>query len=253
MQGGRLEHGKRSPSPCESPRPGVVGADRCALVQVDVAVPGWMQEMEQSEAPVRSMEAPVPLTSVRLVYPLTDTETGQTRDVIVTKLVNTAFFHSKETGRAFWKRVIPGLNVVVPWPKVPAAEKKDYDCDTLRLDVETRTFVPTLLRPPMPESVIDELRNKYSKFRTRHDPEYIEAKMQEDREVEEQKKRIAEMRTPLKEIHRRERKLKKAKGKGRLTPEMLEHLGKAMAQKKQLVMDPAASSISSIEGATLAA
>jgi large subunit ribosomal protein L24 len=149
--------------------------------------------------------------------------------------------------------MIPGLNVVVPWPKLPEAERKDHDCDTLRIDVETRTFVPTLLRPPMPESVIDELRNKYSKFRTRHDPEFIEAKMREDREAEEQKKRIAEMRTPLKEIHRRERKLKKAKGKGKLTPEMLEHLGKTIAQKKQLVVGPAASSTSSIEGATLAA
>jgi large subunit ribosomal protein L24 len=225
----------------------------CVLVQVDVAVPEWMQKMEQSDVPVRSMEAPVPLASVRLVYPLTDTETGETRDVIVKKLVNTAIFHSKALGRAFWKRTIPGLNVVVPWPKLPEAEKKDYDCDTLRLDVETRTFVPTLLRPPMPESIIDELRNKYSKFRTRHDPEYIEAKMQEDREAEEQKKRIAEMRTPLKDVHRRERKLKKAKGKGKLTPEMLEHLGKTIAQNKQLVVDPAASSTSSIEGATLAA
>jgi hypothetical protein len=148
----------------------------CVLVQVDVAVPEWMQKMEQSDVPVRSMEAPVPLASVRLVYPLTDTETGETRDVIVKKLVNTAIFHSKALGRAFWKRMIPGLNVVVPWPKLPEAEKKDHDCDTLRLDVETRTFVPTLLRPPMPESIIDELRNKYSKFRTRHDPEYIEAR-----------------------------------------------------------------------------
>jgi large subunit ribosomal protein L24 len=225
----------------------------CVLVQVDVAVPEWMQKMEQSDVPVRSMEAPVPLASVRLVYPLTDTETGETRDVIVKKLVNTAFFHSKALGRAFWKRMIPGLNVVVPWPKLPEAEKKDHDCDTLRLDVETRTFVPTLLRPPMPESIIDELRNKYSKFRTRHDPEYIEAKMQEDREAEEQKKRVAEVRTPLKDVHRRERKLKKAKGKGKLTPEMLEHLGKTIAQNKQLVVEPAASSTSSIEGATLAA
>jgi len=220
------------------------------LLQVDVAVPQWMLEHEkEDQRPVRNVEGPVSLTSVRLVFPLTDTESGETRDVIVKKLVNTAFFHSKETGRTHWKRVIPGLNIVVPWPKQDPIEKKDYDADTLRLDVESRTFVPTLLRPPMPSSVIDELRNKYSKFRTRHDPEYIEAKMQEDREAEARKKQVAEMRTPLKEINRRERKLKKAKGKGTLTAEMLEQIGRLIARKKQLTLGPLEAST---EGAAVA-
>lgn len=208
---------------------------------------------KDNSATVRSMEAPVLLTSVRLVYPLTDTETGQTKDVIVKKLVSTSFFYNKETGRSSWTRVIPGLNVEVPWPKVQPPELKDYDVDTLRMDVESRTFVPTLLRPPMPSTVIDELRNKFSKFRTRHDPEYIEAKMQEDRDAEAEKKRIAEMRTPLNEINRKERKLKRAKGKGVLTPDMLENLGKVMARNRQLAIGPAEPSATSIEGSTLEA
>lgn len=222
-----------------------------SVLQLDVAVPKWMLEMEKEDTrPVRTMEGPVSLTSIRLVYPLTDTATGETRDVIIKKLVNTSFFFNKELKRTHWKRVIPGLNIVVPWPKQDPVEKKEYDVDTLRLDVETKTFVPTLLRPPMPSSVINELRNKYSKFRTRHDPEYIEAKMQEDNEAEAKKEQLAAMRTPLKEINRRERKLRKAKGKGKLTAEMLERIGKVIARKKQLAIAPKELSI---EGAAVAA
>lgn len=227
-------------------------AELTYIFQADIALPKWMLSIDDQhdKRPVRSVEQPIPLTSVRLVFPLTDTETGETRDVIVKKLVNTSFFHNRETNSTYWKRVIPGLNLIVPWPKQEPKERKDFDCDTVRLDVEVRTFVPTLLRPPMPTSVIDELRNKYSKFRTRHDPEYIEAKMQEDREAEAKKKQIEEMRTPLKEINRKERKLRKAKGKGKLTTEMLERIGRVIAKKRQLALD---SSPPSIEGVTVTA
>jgi large subunit ribosomal protein L24 len=83
------------------------------------------------------------------------------------------------------------------------------------------------------------LRNKYSIFRTRHDPEYIAAKMKEDEEKEEKKKLIEQMRTPLKEINRLERKMKRAKGKGKLTEEMMERIGKVIAMKRQLQLDAA--------------
>ncbi len=103
--------------------------------------------------------------------------------------------------------------------------------------METKTFTPTLLTPPMPTSVIDELRNKYSIFRTRHEPEYIEAKIKEDQVKEAKRKTSEQMRTPLNEINRKERKLRKAKGKGKLTPDMLEKIGQVIARKKQLTMD----------------
>ena len=89
----------------------------------------------------------------------------------------------------------------------------------------------------MPGSVIDELRNKYSIFRTRHDPEYIAAKMKEDEEKVKKNKLIEKMRTPLKEINRLERKMKKAKGKGKLTEDMLEKIGKVIAEKRQRQLD----------------
>jgi large subunit ribosomal protein L24 len=48
------------------------------------------------------------------------------------------------------------------------------------MEVETPTWVPSLRNAPFPSSVLDELRNKYSKYRTRHDPEYVAKKHVED-------------------------------------------------------------------------
>jgi len=185
------------------------------------------------------VEKPVSLNSIRLVYPLTDTESGVTRDVIVKKVVHSKIWFDKHSGTAHWSRIIPGLDIKIPWPKKEPKVEDDQPDDTLRIDVETKTFVPTLLRPPMPGTVIDELRNKFSIFRTRHDPEYIAAKEEEDRLKEEKKKMSEQMRTPLKEVNRRERKANRAKGKGKLTPDMLEKIGKFVAQKRQLAMDAA--------------
>ena len=125
----------------------------------------------------------------------------------------------------------------VPWPATQPKERKDFPGDTLRLEVESKTFVPTLLHPPIPGSVIDELRNKYSAFRTRHDPEYIAAKMQEDAEKEEKKKLTDQMMTPLREANRLERKLKKAKGEGKLTDAMKERIGRLIAEKRQFASE----------------
>lgn len=205
---------------------------------MDVAVPEWMIAAEdQDERPVRTLSKPVPLNKVRLVFPLTDAETGVTRDVIVKKMTNRGFWFDKHTGKASWARIIPGLNIKVPWPRTEPTEHKDCEIDTLRIDVEAKTFVPTLLRPPMPSTVIDELRNKYSVFRTRHDPEYIAEKMKEDQEKEAKKKLAKEMETPLKAINRKLRKMRKAKGKGVVTPEMLIKLGQIMAAKRESALN----------------
>jgi large subunit ribosomal protein L24 len=98
-----------------------------------------------------------------------------------------------------------------------------------------RTWVPTLLTPPMPETVIDELRNKYSVFRHRHDEEYIARKMAEDEEQAKKKSMVEMMRTPLKEVNRRARKERKKMGKGTLTKEMLARIGEVMAKKRGLL------------------
>lgn len=195
---------------------------------------------DQDKRPVRTVEQPVPLNTIRLVYPLTDPQTGETKDVIVKKLETGGIFHRKTDGKPVWSRYIPGLNIKVPWPKQEPKEYPDHPSDTLRLDVENKTFIPTLLRPPMPGSVIDELRNKYSIFRTRHDPEYIEKKMEEDMEKERQQNLWKEMRTPLMAANKKEKMRKKRLGKKqKLTPEMLEKIGQVIARKKQIALNAA--------------
>ncbi|PQE26793.1 kow domain-containing domain-containing protein [Rutstroemia sp. NJR-2017a BVV2] len=209
----------------------------------DVIVPEWMRTAEDpDQRPIRSIPRGISLKHVKLVTPLTDATTGVTRDVIVRKLAHHKIFHDRHAQKSRWQRIIPGLNIVIPWPKPnpdSIKEKEDYPCDTLRREVEEMTFVPTLLTPPMPGSVIDELRNKYSIFRTRHDPEYVAKKVAEDMEIAEKKKMSREMDTPLKEINRKARKLRKAKGKGKLTKGMLLKIGKVISRRRAAAMGQA--------------
>ncbi|KAF3070999.1 putative kow motif containing protein [Daldinia childiae] len=185
---------------------------------------------DDNESPVVNMELPIPISGIRLVHPIKDPATGVTRDVIINQLVHGGFLHDRVSGKRRWSRIVPGLNISIPWPKKEEKEIKDYSCDTLRIDVEDKTFVPTLLRPPMPEAVLDELRNKYSRFRTRHDPEYIARLEAEAQAVADRSKLMDSMRTPLQEFHRAQREGKKKKGKPRLTQEMLEKIGEVMAK-----------------------
>lgn len=190
---------------------------------------------DADKSPVRSMEAAIPLPSVRLVHKMTDPETGHTRDVIIEKLVLRDVWHDKHLGIHRRDRIIPGLGVRIPWPGKEPKEEREYDEDTVRLDVEAKTWVPTLLTPPMPTSIIDELRNKYSAFRDRHDEEYLAKKMAEDREAAMKKKALSlAVMTPLQEAKRRERKEKKAKGYAPLTEDTLAKIGEVMAKNMRL-------------------
>ncbi|KAH7407758.1 hypothetical protein BKA64DRAFT_743355 [Cadophora sp. MPI-SDFR-AT-0126] len=207
------------------------------LNMMDIHVPPYaINADEQDQRPLRSVEQPISLKSVRLVTPLKDAETGVIRDVIVKEVTRGNIWFDKYGGRK-WTRVIPGLNIKIPWVKLEPQTYEDYAGDTVRLDVERKTFVPSLLTPPMPSSVIDELRNRYSIFRTRHEPEYVEKKQREEDEKLERKKLAKKMRTPLNEANRKARKERKKLGKGKLTPEMLEKIGQVIARKGNLVMD----------------
>jgi large subunit ribosomal protein L24 len=204
---------------------------------IDVAVPDWMMKAEPGTGAIRTLPKPVPISSVKLVFPLNDPETGTTRDVIVSKIVNGNIFHDRHTGRKRWTRLIAGTDIVIPWPRKEPKQHQDHDCDTLRMEVETRTFVPTLLKPPMPSTVIDELRNKFSIFRVRHDEEYLQAKAEEDAEKEARLRSAKEMMTPMKERNLSAKRALKAKGKPKLSPEMLARIGEAMAKRRGFTVE----------------
>ena len=174
------------------------------------------------KTPYRAFNMPLPLSDVRLVAPLPHPETGVVRDVVIKEL------QTVPQGRII-AGVVPATRI--PYPERKKIEHEDHDVDTLRIEVESRTWVPTLRDPPMPPSIIDELRNKYSKFRTRHDDEFIAKKQEEDYMADVIKRASSKrMLTPLKELHRRERAEKKAMGQPELSEDMLAKIGEVMVR-----------------------
>ena len=154
------------------------------------------------------------------------------------KPINIIF--DRPTREVTFDRLVPGENVKIPWPKEEPVKYEDHESDTLRINVEERTFVPTLLRPPMPETILDELRNRYSMFRTRHTPEYIAAKEAEEAAKRAKKMSVASMMLPVQEFNRQQREMRRARGQPELSPEMLEKIGEVIAKNRERRGAPAA-------------
>lgn len=152
------------------------------FLQADVSFPSWLSEQHGSKSPFNTLSLPIPIDDVRLVVALDDPVTGNTRDVLVEHVYGGEPILEREYGTDTPRhtRYIAGENIEIPWPRSEPATQKDEEWDTLRMEVETPTWVPSLQAAPFPSSVLDELRNKFSKYRTRHDPEWVEAKKMEE-------------------------------------------------------------------------
>lgn len=177
-----------------------------------------------------AIPARLPISSIRLVHPIRDEEAGVTRDVIIKKLQPIKITPDRATRTVTWSRMVPGLNVTIPWPEMEKPEEPEVACDTKRIDLEQRTYIPTLLKPPMPETLIDELRNRYSKFRTRHTEEYIRKKEAEQAAKKEARRKEKKMWTPVQEFNRLQRAMRRSRGQPELTEEMLAKIGEVMAK-----------------------
>jgi large subunit ribosomal protein L24 len=166
------------------------------------------------------------MRDVRLVYPIT--EEGRTREVIVDRM------HIGMNG----KRTIPGLGITIEDPRTKNKNEDDesvpemLESDTPRITSELETWHPTLETPPFPMSVIDELRGKYSRFRTRHSDEYIAEQLAKDEKMEVKKKAIALTQTPTQEFLRLQRaETRKVAAQKVLTDNVLALLGEHMSRK----------------------
>ncbi|KAF2235172.1 hypothetical protein EV356DRAFT_445390 [Viridothelium virens] len=220
------------------------------LNMMEVRVSEFMRREDNDPRPTRVLPGPVPVKNVRLVHAYLDPETHIQRDIIVEEVTMTAYWRDPVTEKVSFERQIKGLPSNepiregykrpdwerIPWPKEEEEpEKEDHDSDTLRITVDERTFVPSLLRPPMPPSVLDELRNKYSKFRTRHDPEYIEAKQAEDLEAEAREEVPEWMLQPSRELRekakKKERLVKPAVPDLMSEEDFLVRVGKLMSER----------------------
>ncbi|KAL4881464.1 hypothetical protein BJY04DRAFT_188990 [Aspergillus karnatakaensis] len=148
----------------------------------DVHFPEWLMESYGQKTPFQTVPLPISIDDVRLVVALDDPVTGKTRDVLVEHVYGGGPWLEREHGidTPRHTRYIAGEDIEIPWPKQDKANFKDEEWDTLRMEVETPTWTPSLHYAPFPPSVLDELRNKYSKYRTRHDPEFVEEKQMDD-------------------------------------------------------------------------
>ncbi|KAK0634999.1 hypothetical protein B0T17DRAFT_586642 [Bombardia bombarda] len=208
-------------------------------LRVNVTIPEHI--LPPKTKPVQVLSSRVPISAVRLVHPLPDAS-GRIRDVVIRELKPVNIYHDRPTRRCSFGRVVPGENVLIPWPRVEPKKREEHPSDTLRIDVEERTFVPTLLRSPMPATVVNELRNAYSIFRTRHTPEYIAAKEAEEAEKRQKKKNADSMLLPVQEFNRKQRELRRARGQPVLSEEMLEKIGEVIARNKRAGGSPPATS-----------
>jgi len=196
-------------------------------------VPEHARIEDSDPRPIVASPLPVPLSNVKLVHALRDAETGTFHDIILDNVIVKGAGWSAETREYVrGKRFVPGLNESIPWPKTEETpEVQTHDDDTYRINVDEKTDRPYLLQPPMPHSVIDELRSKYSTFRDRHDEWYEESLLAEDR-GEERKKALARfISTPLMELKEKTRQEKLAR-QSDLTDEQLANIGKVIADER---------------------
>lgn len=205
--------------------------DRC--LQVDIATPEYILEAESDKKPIRTVELPIPLSAVRLVYPLPNPELGSLRDVIIAELTRSS---NGERSLGYGGRYVAGTEprIYIPFPEKPIEKNIDYEIDTLRIEVEEKTWTPTLFQPPMPTSIIDELRNKYSIFRDRHDEDYIRKRDRLAAELANERSEKAElMLTPLEGYHRMKMLEKSRTVQKPLDNEMLSNIGELMARNAE--------------------
>ncbi|KAJ5678675.1 hypothetical protein N7462_006919 [Penicillium macrosclerotiorum] len=149
--------------------------------QAEITVPEWAKASMGIKTDVLVQNMPVPMDDVRLVVALDDSVEG-TKDHIVQHAYagRTCIERPSYSKLPKYNRYISGLNIEIPWPTEEEPHTNDSEVDTTRKEVDETTWVPSLDNPPFPSTIIDELRNKFSRFRTRHDEEYVRKKVVEE-------------------------------------------------------------------------
>lgn len=151
------------------------------------------------------MPLSIPFSDVRLVYALRNPETRLLEDAVIDNVHCGAPFLERHPDSTLPRhtRYIAGTDVELSWPQdsLPDVEENPH-VDTTRMEVGRKTFVPDIEDYPMQPSIIDELRNKYSSFRTRHDEDYLDRKREENVRMEWKKHKT--LLTPLEEFRKAE-------------------------------------------------
>ncbi|OAG42320.1 hypothetical protein AYO21_03488 [Fonsecaea monophora] len=158
------------------------------LNMADVEIPESFGE-QRDKIHFSSLELPVPIADVRLVYRLTDPATGRDRDVIVKHIRGGSPYFQREPNSPLPRhtRYVAGEDIQIPWPEVEAPKYQAFEGDTTRYDVESQTWTPTIYQPPIPSpEIFDDLtaEDKYRRDRAWHEDEYVRIKILEDARAE---------------------------------------------------------------------
>ncbi|WPK26443.1 hypothetical protein PUMCH_003797 [Australozyma saopauloensis] len=110
---------------------------------------------------------PIPRKFVRLAAKEKD-EKGNVSYVVAEDLVFKEKYYDDRLKRWVPRRFVKHHeNIEIPWPS-PMSEPKDDQYSTLTEDVYNKTHeLQTVAKSPFPKSVLNELRNPYSKFKKR--------------------------------------------------------------------------------------
>jgi large subunit ribosomal protein L24 len=169
------------------------------------------------------------------VHTTRDSSNNLVKEVIIDKVEMRYERHNKVWG---WHRYIPLTERRINTFKAKKDDDDEVDDpynddDTLLIQTEEPTFIPPLTSTPMPSSVIDELRGKYSAFRIRHTDEYLEDKAKTLQKSERRMQTMERgMKTPMAELRERRKQLaQEEEMKRELSDEVLSKIGMAMAEK----------------------
>jgi large subunit ribosomal protein L24 len=213
-----------------------------------VALPPAMRK--ERGVDVTAYPRAIPIADVRLVYPLKNPETGKMVDTVIDKLfhvptVETPFQGNKASkiAKDIWQmeqerglRVIQGTDISIPWvPSVAPPPEFNEGTDTTTQVRSQVTFQPSLIHGPMPLTVIDELRNKYGKFR-RRPPGEAQARLAELEAKKERReaRATALMTTPRQALaNLKAKKGEEAKATRELNEKQLAKIGELVIQARQ--------------------
>ncbi|KAJ5736760.1 uncharacterized protein N7483_001885 [Penicillium malachiteum] len=146
----------------------------------DIHVPEWAKKSMNIQSDTMPQPLPISIDNVRHVIALDVNNT--TKDHIVQHAYAAGPYmeRSSDSKLPRFSRYVSGLDIEIPWPTEPEPQFDVGEFDTRGNEVSKVSWIPSLDAPPFPSTVIDELRNKFSRFRTRHDEEYVKKMVMEE-------------------------------------------------------------------------
>ncbi|KEF56103.1 uncharacterized protein A1O9_07684 [Exophiala aquamarina CBS 119918] len=142
----------------------------------------------RKQRPFQPFDRPIPIDDVRVVFRHTESDpiTGRVirdRDVLVESIEGRGPYFERDNGSPLPRhtRYVAGSKTEIPWPSVESVQFTHFPGDTRRLELEKRTYTPSVHENPLPHpSIIDELRPKYQNDRMAHEYDYVAKKIVED-------------------------------------------------------------------------